>query len=184
MPEDIAWEALEWQSTERTSFVPADGGYVVNSQLKGVVDSVAFDLAYTLRVDAQWRVRAISISSQAASDTKLVDLLADGNGNWTDAAGQPLPQFRGCIDIDISLSPLTNTLPIRRLDFSGQPKQATTVVYISLPSGDLKPMHQWYTKHSDTVYTYEDENNYTNTIAVDQNGLVVDYPGLFKRVAS
>jgi hypothetical protein len=44
-----------------------------------------------------------------------VDLLSDGQGNWTTSDGQAVSELRGCIDVDISVSAFTNTLPIRRL---------------------------------------------------------------------
>ena len=92
-----------------------------------------------------------------------------------------LKKFSGCSDVDISLSAFTNTLPIRRLDFRDNSRQTIKVVYIDLPSGKLKPLRQWYTQLTNRSYRYEDENGYSNVISVDNNGLVVDYPGLFRR---
>ncbi len=44
-------------------------------------------------------------------DARL-SLRSDGAGRWSDDRGRPLPELDGCIDVDISVSPFTNTLPV------------------------------------------------------------------------
>ena len=65
-----------------------------------------------------------------------VCLRADGAGNWTDADGTPLPALQGCVDVDLSGSPFTNTLPIRRLGDNLRARQEIRVTYIDLPKLD------------------------------------------------
>jgi hypothetical protein len=48
-------------------------------------------------------------------EQRKLELISDGRGKWTDASGNPLPALDGAIDMDLSVSPFTNTLPIRRL---------------------------------------------------------------------
>ncbi len=46
--------------------------------------------------------------------------MSDGHGHWRKADGTALPQFDGCVDIDLAGTPFTNTLPIRRLGLTRQ----------------------------------------------------------------
>ena len=64
--------------------------------------------------DAGWRVRRCHVRLLGEPDGEVV-LQSDGNGNWTDGAGAPLPALSGCTDVDLTATPSTNTLPIRRL---------------------------------------------------------------------
>jgi hypothetical protein len=94
-----------------------------------------------------------------------------------------------CIDIDISATPFTNTLPIRRLQLARGQSSEIKVVYIAVPEMELKPAMQRYTcleiKPYGRLYRYESlPSGYTNEFWVDTDGLIIDYPGLFRRVQS
>jgi hypothetical protein len=88
-------------------------------------------------------VRELEVKD-TATDEKQV-LSADGKGKWFNAMGIPLAGLDGCIDIDISATPFTNTLPIRRLQLERGAAQVLRVAYIPVPA--LKPgaVEQRYT---------------------------------------
>jgi hypothetical protein len=105
-------------------------------------------------------------------------------GRWTDEQDNPLPEFDGCIDIDISATPFTNTLPIRRLPWHAGQSRDLEMLYI--PFETLKPRRdrQRYTcLEPGRRFRYEGLiDGFTAEITVDEDGLVVDYPGLFQRL--
>src|SRR5207248_2737406 len=116
-------------------------------------------------------------------------LRADGQGHWSTASGEPLPALDGCIDIDITVTPFTNTLPIRRLNFTPGTSTEISVVYIELPQLQFAPARQRYTclntTASGSVYKYEGlETGFTAELQVDSDGLILNYPNLWKRVWS
>jgi uncharacterized protein len=96
----------------------------------------------------------------------------------------PLPQLAGAIDIDISITPFTNTLPIRRLRLQTGQSQEILVAYVQLPGLAVTTDRQRYTcREPDRRYRYESlDGDFTREIEVDGHGLVVTYPGLFRRV--
>ncbi len=49
--------------------------------------------------------------------------------NWVDGSGVTQPQLRNATDIDISITPFTNTLPIRRLNLWRDQSQEIIAVY-------------------------------------------------------
>jgi hypothetical protein len=113
-----------------------------------------------------------------------IDLMSDGAGRWRDAGGLALPELDGAIDVDLSVTPFTNTLPIRRLDLTEGQHADIRAVYLRLPDLSLTIDRQRYTcLKRGRQYRYESlDSDFTRDIDVDAGGLVVTYPGLFRRV--
>jgi uncharacterized protein len=72
-----------------------------------------YGVRYVIVCDAGWVTHTLDLETTTGQTLCLVK---DGNGRWTDQCGGHLPEFDGCIDIDLAGTPFTNTLPIRRLD--------------------------------------------------------------------
>jgi hypothetical protein len=100
----------------------------------------------------------------------------DGGGNWRDR-----PELDGCLEVDISTTPLTNTLPINRLRLKPGESHAIRAVYIELPGLGVSVMPQRYTRLDERLYRYQSEG-FQADLTVDEHGLVVDYPGLWRRL--
>jgi hypothetical protein len=149
-------------------------------------------MQYGLSCDAQWQVSSfwavIPIPRGADPGLNMIRLHADGAGNWHDDKGQPLDALQGCIDVDIMLTPLTNTLPIRRLQLAPGELREISVVYIAAPDLSIRPFEQRYTRLDNGAdgrsrYRYESlESGFTAELLVDDDGFVVDYPGIWRRV--
>jgi len=113
-----------------------------------------------------------------------IDLTSDGAGHWRDGEGTTLPRLDGGIDVDISVTPFTNTLPIRRLGLTQGQTGDIRAVYVHLPALTVSVDPQRYTcLKSGQQYRYESlDSDFVRDIDVDSDGLVVTYPGLFTRV--
>ena len=99
--------------------------------------------------------------------------------------GQEARQFKGCIDVDIPLTPFTNTLPIRRLHWDDDDAHEIQVIYCDVLDQQIQPVRQKYIRRSGSLYHYENiPNDFEADITVDEHGLVVDYPALFVRTAA
>jgi uncharacterized protein len=152
----------------------------------GVADGKPFDLTYQVRVDQSWRVQACELHVAGASSHELL-LIADGMGHWLDATGAELPALEGCLDIDIAVTPFTNTLPVRRLALEPGQSEEITVAYISVPDLSVRAVRQRYTLQARTdagsTYRYEGlESDFKADVTVNADGLVVDYPPIWRRV--
>ena len=64
-------------------------------------------------------------------------------------------EFKGCIDIDISLTPFTNSLPINRLEWELNKPRQINVMFLDILSHEIIPVQQRYTKLSNTEYKFE-----------------------------
>jgi len=147
--------------------------------------------SYELVCDAGWRVRELRLTAESeATGAHELRLLADGAGGWrdgADSASQPIAALQGCIDVDIMLTPLTNTLPIRRLALAEGESREISVVYVAAPDFTVRPFRQRYTRLDDAdgqqQYRYESiESGFTADLPVDDNGYVVTYPAIWRRV--
>lgn len=84
------------------------------------------------------------------------------------------------LDVDLYDSPLTNTLPIRRLNLLAQPAGTTHTIlaaWILLPSLAVLPLEQSYTILGDGKIRYS-SGTFTADLTVDDGGFVTDYPRL------
>ncbi len=145
-------------------------------------------VTYSLVCDAEWRARKLQMTSESeAVGERAIRLYADGVGNWRDDKDQPIAALLGCIDVDIMLTPLTNTLPIRRLQLAPGESREINVVYFAAPDLSIRPFRQRYTRLDDVDggqrYRYESlDSGFTAVLPVDDDGFVVDYPGIWRRV--
>jgi hypothetical protein len=118
---------------------------------------------------------------------QTIRLVADGLGNWTNEFGNPISELEGCLDVDITATPFTNTLPIRRLGLRSGESAEINVVYVTIPGMKVRVAPQRYTcleaSSAGGKYKFESlDSSFTAVITVDADGLVEDYPELFKRV--
>lgn len=136
---------------------------------------------YALRCDAGWRVREVHAS--APEDGTSLLLRTDGVGRWRDASGDVLAHLDGCVDVDLYAVAFTNTLPVRRLAMGVGEAHVVEVAFVRLPSMEVEHVQQRYTRVSDNLYRYESlSSGFTADLLMDDAGLVIDYPGLARRM--
>lgn len=131
-------------------------------------------------------MRSVGVA-EPGSESAAIDLLADGEGGWTTRDGATVPEFGGCVDVDLSATPFSNTLPIRRLGLAPEESMELSVAYIQVGKTRVRAEPQRYTRLPQTAggehYRYEGlGSGFTADLPVDEDGLVLDYPGLFRRV--
>jgi len=186
MPTDLQWEALDWPGLEHVVVSSDAAGFRADGQLVLGPPVGPASVSYQLSCDANWRVAGLTITAANSAGTRTLALIAGGDAHWL-ADGQPRPDLDGCIDLDISLTPLTNTLPIRRLAWTPARAQELDVVYVSAPDLTARRVSQCYTllrpeaDDNTSLYRYE-SGSFSADLTVDGDGFVTDYPGLWRRV--
>lgn len=179
MRTSVVWEAMQWPSVEHVDISPADDGWVADGAATAVVDGQPTRLQYRLSVAGDGTVRALDVVENASG--RSLKLRADGAGSWQDGAGTPIADLDGCVDVDISITPLTNTLPVRRLGLAVGESADIRVAYVDVPSLTVRPVSQRYTRVADATYRYQ-SGSFSADVTVDAAGIVVDYQGLWRRV--
>lgn len=152
----------------------------------GVEENVAFRIRCTINCDLKWRLCKVVVRSLDENE-QTIRFVTDGLGYWTNESGNLVPELQGCFEADITTTPFTNTLPIRRLGLMPGESAEIKVVYFTIPDMRVTAELQRYTSiETGSVggkYKFESLNDgFTADITVDADGLVEDYPQLFKRV--
>jgi uncharacterized protein len=186
MERNIMWTPWSEAGLEHLHLLQQDGNFLVDSVMIGVSNHIPFRLQYNIVCDSNWKVKELGLTLLSGSG-KSIKIQADGQGHWYTHIGDSVPSLEGCIDVDISATPFTNTLPIRRLALSPGQSAELLVAYVAIPEMELKPMSQRYTclvlNAHEGLYGYESVvSGFSAELPVDSDGLVIDYPGLFKRV--
>lgn len=147
-------------------------------------DGQPFRLTYRLVWDSAFRLREAHLVSFISGERRTLELRADGQGSWWQADGAALPTLEGCIDIDIWPTPLTNSLPIWRSSMAVAERREFRMAWISAPEMTVASKPQAYTCLDSHRFLFEslDDSGFSATLVIDDEALVVDYPGLFRRV--
>lgn len=178
----VIWTPWEGPGLEHLHLISVPGEVVADSLVVAVENGTPFRARYTVRCDGDWRVREVRVALLDDVASPLV-LLSDGAGHWARPDGTLLPALDGCLDVDITLTPFTNTLPIRRLDLPIGTSRALDMAYIRVPELSIERDPQRYTRLGDRLYRYESrDSDFSADLPLDPDGLVLDYPGLFRRV--
>lgn len=185
----VMWAPCTGVGLEHLSLAWDEEGIRADGVVIGTEGRVPFRVRYEIRCDPGWRLRELAVYS-LVRDGVAIELLADGKGNWTTPGGEPVPALDGCVDVDISATPFTNTLPIRRLDLRPDEASELAVAYVAVPEMQVAPARQRYacleSHEEDGLYRYESLDGafigFTADLTVDTDGLVLDYPELFRRV--
>jgi uncharacterized protein len=136
-------------------------------------------LDYLVMCDADWQTRSASVSGWVGDETIRIDISVDEARRWR-LNGIEVPAVEGCVDIDLSFSPSTNLLPIRRLRLNVGDEVATTAAWLRFPDFRLEPLDQSYRRVSGSAYRYESgAGKFVAQLSVNEAGFVTGYPNLW-----
>ena len=185
---DVFWAAWDGRGLEHLHLDVTARAVRADGLIVAVDDrGQPFRARYLVDCDEEWTVVRGRIEL-LEDPGRILDLSSDGRGHWTDAATGGAPTLDGCVDIDIYPSPFTNTLPIRWLAdaIAGRPI-VVNVAWVALPELTFHAALQEYTllergpdgarwrfRAVDTEFATE--------FATDRQGLVLDYPGIARRI--
>lgn len=180
---DVLWSRDDQPGFEHLRLEESRRGIVADGLVIGFVASGPYRLRYEIACDAEWRARVVHVDVGIRAATRR-ELRGDGAGRWTDATGAPFPAFEGCVDVDISVTPFTNTLPIRRLHLAEGAREDLRVLYIAVPELQLSVARQRYTRIAGRRFRFESlDSGFSAELTTDEDGLVTEYPGLCRMVA-
>jgi len=182
---ELIWTSLTDIGLEHLRLSKNDNEIHADGSILGVHNDAAFRVRYQIKCDENWRARSVVIESNNA-EQKTINLTSDGLGNWFNESRQTISEFENCLDVDISATPFTNTLPICRLSLRPDESAEIKVIYFAIPEMETNVEYQQYTclelSGAGSRYKFESlDGGFTAIISTDKDGLVKDYPGLFRR---
>ncbi|TDE10965.1 putative glycolipid-binding domain-containing protein [Jiangella asiatica] len=175
---DVMWTALSWPAIEHLD-LRADRSSVVADAVVVALDGRPTRLGYRIVAAPDWTVRRLELRPHGEPDLVLERRAGD---RWYDGAGVERHELAGCVDVDIALTPFTNTLPIRRVGLAAGDSADLRMVYVQVEHGlDVIAVDQYYMRLGADTYRYR-SGDFTADLTVDVDGLVIDYPGLWRRL--
>lgn len=145
----------------------------------------AFSASYDLVTDDSGATKRLSLNVSTAERDRQLSIARDEENMWliTDHEGESREAFAGALDVDMVFSPFFNALPIRRTGLYRAAETVTLpVVYVYLPDLKVTAAEITYASagigagiglHSPVAET---------TVTVDDDGFIIDYPGLAERI--
>ena len=177
----VRWQ--DWSGTGLEHLVLREDpdGITAEAVILATTEDEGFAARYRILCDESWRVKKAEIARIGYGH--VIELAGDGAGNWVDGSASPMPRLAGAIDIDISITAFTNTLPIRRSRLKPAGQRISSPFIFNCPSSPSRRTGNVILIEPNRRYRYESFDSYfTRDIEVDGHGLVVTYPGLFRIV--
>ncbi len=183
MQTNLLWTGREYYSLENCIVNTTVNGTEITSTIIGKYKAKIYRVEYHIKTNKKWETKYVEIKSQHSNKVQHHKFKNDGKGNWV-TNGKQLPTVKGCIDIDIALTPFTNTLPIKRLHLAKGEEQEIQVLYFDILKNKITAAKQKYIRLSDSEYKFENvPNNFEAIIKIDKQGFIIDYPSLFENTA-
>ncbi len=161
-------------------------GRIRNSRPSDLVDS-AFEGLYQIDLDERWQTRVATVQMVRGHRSAEMQIRLDEDGRWRDLDETRLDVPDGVRDVDVFLTPATNTIPIRRLDLAIGAARDVPAVSIRLDDHDrliASRLDQRYERIDETIYRYESfridgEVAFRADLTVDADGIVERYGDLW-----
>jgi hypothetical protein len=199
LPRALMWTRTDTPGAEHVVFDDRHG--LVAHGVQIAVDPVPYTCRYELYTDESWATARFTATAEGAGWMRTVRM-ERAAGRWRVTTAEQ-GQFAGALkpaassaahapgiedpdrledvlDVDLGGSPLTNTLPLKRLRLTGTATVATA--WVLPPSLAVVREEQTYTRLSENRVRYASDS-FEADIELDERGYVRDYPGLATRGA-
>lgn len=180
-----AWQVVETAGFE-SAWISLDGAALHADVLALGQLPEPYRLAYTLRTDERGATTRLRATTTTPTGRAELDLCRSAD-TWT-VNGWVRPDLAGALDCDVACSPLTNTPPILRNRLHRTSGAARPLVaFVQVPTLAVVACEQAYTHlrpaGRGAAVRYA-SGTFASDLTVDRDGLVVDYPGMARRVAA
>jgi uncharacterized protein len=188
LPASAAWEHRGARTGVEVAYVDRRGDeYVITGCTAAVEDGEPWIVDYAICVDRDWTTRRAETTHRSRDGVRTVRIDRDRDGAWQ-VNGQPAPPLSGCFDVDLESSSLTNTFPVHRLSLRTGERADAPAAYVRANDGAVERLEQSYECVDDSTdagprYWYVSPAfEFAATLTYDRSGLVIDYPGIAKRL--
>ena len=150
-------------------------------------ETPAFSASYDLVTDESGGTKRLSMTVTLAERERQLSVARDEENMWLvqDHTGHTSrAAYDGALDVDVVFSPFFNALPIRRTGLHRRVDAVSLpVVYVWLPELRVEPVTTSYASDRTDDRAIKLRSPVADTtITVDDEGFIVDYPGLAARI--
>jgi len=192
----LLWQRIDSSGSEWCALAREPDGWRLRGIVLAEINSIPVLVHYAVSLATDWSTRVVEIAlrSGAASQPRRLKITVTPDRQWRierepglePAAPADDPALlHGLVDVDLGFSPVTNTLPIRRLDPAIGEEVAVTAAWVRFPELTIEPLPQRYVRLAERRYRYESAGGaFVAEIEVDDLGLVTTYEGGWRRIAT
>lgn len=188
LPSFAAWRHRDAREGFEVVFARCElDGHRFEGSTAAVENAQAWTVDYVIALSAGWSTARAHVSARSTAGETQLQLDGDMAGRWR-VNGAPVPYLEGCLDVDLESSALTNAFPVQRLRL--EIGQAADAPAVHVRAGDLRVerLEQRYMRLEDDRgrrrYHYTAPRfEFECEVVYDDFGLVLDYPGIARRVA-
>jgi uncharacterized protein len=178
---DVLWQRVGHTSLEHFRLSKVLEMYVLQGVLLSRAETVPQQIHYAVACGTDWITRHVHVTMIAGSRHQRLELQRDQYGVWR-RGSEVLPAFDGISDVDLQITPATNTLPIRRLQLGVGEAADTDALWVRFPGLELDRLPQRYTRTAEKQYTYESgSGEFRAKLDVDDEGVVVQYGDIWRQ---
>jgi hypothetical protein len=181
-PEPIVWRRLDLPGHDAASLYMDDEG-VVLSGMAAFQEGAPTGLVYVVHADGRWKTTEGHVWGWRGREAIDLRIHRDSSGTWT-LNDELCPGVQGCMDLDLSFTPATNLLPLRRIALGVGQAAEVRSAWLEWPRLRLSELVQRYARRTETEYDYEsdlpDGELFRTTLRVHPDGWVLDYGRLWR----
>lgn len=167
----IRWENLATKNVEELRLD------VERKDIYAESDLLSESMFYTVHFTNDWKLDDFELHVENGD---LFRIQRQQNGMWVDRTTKKvLEQFFGFEYFDLSITPLTHIMPLRRLPFEIGKPLTVDVAYFDIASGSYAPRQHTYTKVDGSTFLLN-ENGEEITLKVNEEGFIIEEEGRFK----
>ncbi|HET7028007.1 MAG TPA: putative glycolipid-binding domain-containing protein [Candidatus Limnocylindrales bacterium] len=170
----VSWRRSdEVEADEWCTLVVRDAGLSLVGTVIGSQGGVPLRVEYRVFAEPDGPTTGVHVRQWHGFDLRTVTLTRDTKGNWT-VDGRRVRTLKGCTDVDLGISPSTNTLPIRRLNLGVGRSKEIKAAWLLFPGLTVEKAAQTYTRLDEFTYRYT-SGTFEAELVVDDDGLVARY---------
>ena len=169
---DVLWHCAALHSAEHAVVERSASGWRLSGSAALPVAGLPGHIDYALATNALWSVESADVTIWARA-TRIAHHFEHDDGTWH-IDGRHRADLDGCRDLDLGWTPLTNTIPIRRLDLDVGASVEILAAWLRFPELDVVPNPQRYARTAVDRWRYH-SGPFDFELAVDSNGIVVQY---------
>jgi hypothetical protein len=177
----ILWQGVESGALDRCRLEAGPDGLRLSGTVLTAEFGTPMDVRYLVEAGPDGRTRRVELALDGGVVRRV--LLADGAGRWWWEGGPELAEVAGALDVDLTVTPATNTLPIRRLAGLDVGQAAELhMAWVQFPGLEVLDSAQRYERLAADRWRFS-SGGFEAELLVDPDGLVLDYGGLFRSLA-
>ena len=177
----VLWQGMASGSLDRCRLEAGPEGLRLSGTVLTPEHGTPLDVHYRVETGPGGLTRRVELELDGGATRRV--LLADGAGHWRWEDGPELAEVAGSLDVDLTVTPATNTLPIRRLATLEVGRAADCrMAWVQFPGLEVIGSAQRYQRLAPDRWHFS-TGDFQAELLVDPDGLVLDYGGLFRSLA-